>query len=203
VIGSERKTSSAAPPTLPESRAASRSSSTISGPRATLSTHAVLALGQRLGVEPALGLRRLGQVQGQEVGLGVDLVGGLGLVDAEVAVALGGHEGSKAITRIPKPWARWATSWPMRPKPRIPSVLSSSSTPENCERSQRPAIRLAWAGARCGPAQQQRHRVLGRGDDVGLWRVGDDDAALGRGGTSTLSTPSARARWPSGASRAR
>ncbi len=38
VIGSVRKTSRAAPPTLPESRAASRSSSTISGPRATLST---------------------------------------------------------------------------------------------------------------------------------------------------------------------
>ena len=33
----------------------------------------------------------------------------------------------------------------MRPKPRIPSVLSSSSTPENCERSHRPAIRLACA----------------------------------------------------------
>ena len=29
--------------------------------------------------------------------------------------------------------------------------------------------------------QQQRHRVLGRGDHVRLRRVGDDDPALGRG----------------------
>jgi hypothetical protein len=55
--------------------------------------HAVLALGQRLGVEPALGLRRLGQVEREEVRLGVDVVGGPGLLHAEVAVALGADEG--------------------------------------------------------------------------------------------------------------
>ena len=35
----------------------------------------------------------------------------------------------------------------MRPKPKIPSVLSMSSTPENFGRSQRPAVSEAWA---CG-----------------------------------------------------
>ena len=32
--------------------------------------------------------------------------------------------GSYAMTRMPKPVARSATSWPMRPKPRMPSVFS-------------------------------------------------------------------------------
>src|SRR2546423_1241304 len=34
------------------------------------------------------------------------------------------------MTRMPKPFARCATSWPMRPKPRMPSVFSYSSVPE-------------------------------------------------------------------------
>ena len=38
--------------------------------------HPVLALGERLGVEPALGFGRLGQVQGKEVRRGVNLIGG-------------------------------------------------------------------------------------------------------------------------------
>ena len=53
--------------------------------------HAVLALRERLGVQPALGVGRLGQVERDEVGVGVDVVGGLGLLDAELAVALGRH----------------------------------------------------------------------------------------------------------------
>ena len=48
---------------------------------------------------------------------------------------------------MPKPRARCATSWPMRPKPRIPSVFSYSSTPENFERSHLPAVSDAYA---CG-----------------------------------------------------
>jgi hypothetical protein len=31
---------------------------------------------------------------------------------------------SKASTFMSKPRARWATSWPIRPKPRIPRVFS-------------------------------------------------------------------------------
>ena len=48
---------------------------------------------------------------------------------------------------MPKPWARAATSWPMRPKPRIPSVFSYTSTPPNFERSHLPAVSDACA---CG-----------------------------------------------------
>ena len=48
---------------------------------------------------------------------------------------------------MPKPRARCATSWPMRPKPTTPSVFSYSSTPENFERSHLPSISDAYA---CG-----------------------------------------------------
>ena len=54
--------------------------------------HAVLHLRERLGVEPAARLGRLGQVDGDEVGLAVDVGAGLGLLDPELAEALGGHE---------------------------------------------------------------------------------------------------------------
>ena len=54
--------------------------------------HAVLALGEHLGVEPALGVGRLGQVQREEVGDRVDVVGRLGLLDPQLAVALGADE---------------------------------------------------------------------------------------------------------------
>ena len=46
---------------------------------------------------------------------------------------------------MPKPRARWATSWPMRPKPMMPSVFSYSSTPLYLERSQRPSTSEACA----------------------------------------------------------
>src|SRR5687768_8170163 len=41
---------------------------------------------------------------------------------------------------MPNPRARWATSWPIRPKPSTPSVLSYSSTPLNSARSQAPPV---------------------------------------------------------------
>src|SRR4051812_23119183 len=41
---------------------------------------------------------------------------------------------------MPKPSARCATSWPMRPKPSTPSVFSYSSTPLKDERSQAPPV---------------------------------------------------------------
>ena len=54
--------------------------------------HAVLALGQRLGVDEALGLRGLGQVQRDEVAGGEHVVGGLGLLGADLAEALRADE---------------------------------------------------------------------------------------------------------------
>ena len=68
------------------------------------------------------------------------------IVDEDLQAALDTN-GSKAITRIPKPCARAATSWPMRPKPSRPSVFSYSSTPPHLERSQRPSTSALCA---CG-----------------------------------------------------
>ena len=91
--------------------------------------------------------------------------------------------GRRRATRMPKPCARCATSWPMRPKPRMPSVLSvqldaarTSSAPSLPPIERRVRLRDV-----AREREQQRHRVLGGGDDVRLRRVGDDDAALGRG----------------------
>src|SRR5829696_840398 len=48
---------------------------------------------------------------------------------------------------MPRPAARRATSWPIRPKPRIASVFSASSTPPHLDRSHRPCLSAACA---CG-----------------------------------------------------
>ena len=69
-------------------------------------------------------LRRLRQVQRDEVGARVELVRVVDALDAELAEALGGDELVEGDRRrISKAWARAATSWPMRPKPSTPSVL--------------------------------------------------------------------------------
>ena len=55
--------------------------------------------------------------------------------------------GSNATMRIPNAAARCATSFPIRPSPTTPSVLSNSSTPSHLLRSQRPCVSAACA---CG-----------------------------------------------------
>src|SRR5947208_771486 len=55
--------------------------------------------------------------------------------------------GSNAITRIPNPPARAATSEPTRPRPTSPIVLPASSTPSHRDRSHRPSMRSECA---CG-----------------------------------------------------
>ena len=54
--------------------------------------HPILHLGERLSVKPALRFRRFGQVERDEVGLGVKLLGALGLSHAKLAVALSADE---------------------------------------------------------------------------------------------------------------
>ena len=83
---------------------------------------------------------------------------------------------------MPKPSARWATSWPMRPKPSTPSVLSYSSTPLNSDALPgAPGERAVRLRHLARQREQQRERVLGGRDHVRLRRVGDDHAALGGG----------------------
>ena len=64
----------------------------------------------------------------------------------------------------------------------MPSVLSASSTPSHCDRSQRPADEGGVGlGDVAGLGEQHRHGVLGGGEDVRLRRV-DHHHALGGGG---------------------
>ena len=103
-----------------------------------------LRLEQQVAADQARRLRRLRQVDREEVGLGDDLVERQQL-DAHLAAALGGHERVEGDEAHPEPVARSATSLPMRPRPTMPSVLSASSTPSHLLRSQRPATSAAWA----------------------------------------------------------
>jgi hypothetical protein len=64
---------------------------------------AVLHLRERLGVEPVLGIGRLRQVDRDEVGGGVELVAGLGALDAQFAEALLGDVGVEREHPHPEP----------------------------------------------------------------------------------------------------
>ena len=183
MIGSLGKTSSAAPATLPESSASfERRVVDQLAAGAVDDAHAVLHLRERLGVQPAARLGRLGQVDRDEVGLRVDVGARLGLLDAELAVALGGDErveGDDVHAEAAR--ARG-------------DELADAAEAEHAERllvdldaAELRALPLA-GGQRAvrlrdvaGEREHQRDGVLGGGDDVRLRRVGDDDAALGGG----------------------
>ena len=146
---------------------------------------------ERLGVEEAFGLGRLGQVHGDEVGLRVDVLGRVGLVDPQLAVALGADErveGEHAHAEAPRA---------------LGDELADAPEAEDAERllvqldaGVFRAIpfafvqRLVRLGDVAGEREQQRQRVLGGGDDVRLrarWRR--RSRARVAAGTSTLSTP--------------
>ena len=141
---------------------------------------AVLHLRERLGVEPAARLGRLGQVDGDEVGLAVDVGARLGLVDAELAEALGGHE------RVEREHAHAEA---LRAGGDELADAAEAEDPErllvDLDAAELRALPLAGgeAGVRLRDVARQREHqrdgVLRRGDDVRLRRVGDDDAALG------------------------
>ena len=57
--------------------------------------------------------------------------------------------GSCAMSRMPNAAARRATSWPMRPRPASPSVLSRTSSPRNFFFSHLPCFIAASAAGRC------------------------------------------------------
>ncbi len=148
--------------------------------RAVDHADAVLHLRERLGVQPAARLGRLGQVDRDEVGLGVDVGARLGLLDAQLAVALGAHERVEGDHAHPEA-ARAGRD-----------ELADAAEPEHAERllvDLDPAELRALPLARGQRAvrlrdvarqrEHQRHGVLRGGDDVRLRRVGDDDAALG------------------------
>src|SRR6059058_3149869 len=72
------------------------------------------------------------QVAGKTLG-----VIGLGRIGREVA--------QRAVTVMPSPFARWATSRPIRPRPTTPSVLPATWVPTNLFRSHPPPLTVACA----------------------------------------------------------
>ena len=142
--------------------------------------HPVAHLRERLGVQPALGLGRVGQVDGDEVGAGVELVGALGALDAEIGVALAAHIG------VIRDDTHAEAARPLRHQLADPPEADDAQRlVVELDARQLGAVPPARTQRRVGlrdvarERQQQRHRVLGRRDDVGLRRVGHDDAALG------------------------
>ncbi len=142
--------------------------------------HAVAHLRERLGVQPAARLGRLRQVDGDEVGLAVDVAARLGLLDAELAEALGGDERVEGEHAHAEALGAGGDE------------LADAAEAEDAERllvdldaAELRALPLAGgeAGVRLRDVarqrQHQRDGVLRGGDDVRLRRVGDDDPALG------------------------
>ncbi len=142
---------------------------------------AVLHLRERLGVQPAARLGRLGQVDGDEVGDGVDVGAGLGLLDAELAITLGGHERVVGDDAHPEPPRAGGHELADAAEAEDPEHLLVDLDAAELRALPLPggqrAVRLRDVARE---REHQRHRVLRGGDDVRLRRVGDDDAALGR-----------------------
>ena len=87
---------------------------------------------------------------------------------------------------IPKPWARRATAWPIRPNPTIPIVApwtsgpSSSSGPQVFQRPSR--TYRSPSGSAAGRGHQQRPGEVGGRLGQDARRVADRDAAPRAGG---------------------
>ena len=98
--------------------------------------------------------------------------------------------GSNTTTRIPNARARVATSWPMRPKPTMPSTLSASSTPANRLRSHRPWVSAACAWGMLRAIASSRPRACSAA--ATMFEPGALATMIPRrvaAATSTLSTP--------------
>ena len=139
-----------------------------------------LGLEQQLAPDQALRLGRLREVDGEEVGLGDDLVERQQL-DTELAAAFGGHERVEGD----EPHAEAAGP--------VGDELADATEAGDAERlvGELDALPLAalpapgderrvGLGHVAGLGEQQRHRVLGGGDDVRLRGVDDHHAAAGR-----------------------
>ena len=85
--------------------------------------------GDRVAIDQATGLVGQGRVERDDVGSRQQLLERLELVDAEVAEPVAANERVEGDDVHPRPSARRATCWPMRPKPTTPSVFPANSMP--------------------------------------------------------------------------
>jgi hypothetical protein len=142
--------------------------------------HAVLHRRERVGVQEVLGVGVLRQVDGDEVSDLVDGLGADGSLDPELAEALLGHVG------IERHHAHAEPAGPVRDE------LADATEADDAEHfvvqfhagelravpapGHQRSMRLRHVA---GQREQQGHRVLGGGDDIGLRGVGDDDSLAG------------------------
>ena len=183
VKGSEGKTSSAAPASLPLSSPASdRVEVDQLAAGAVDDPGAVLHRGDRVGVDQADRLRRLRRVQGDDVGAAEQVLEVLGPLDAELAEALGGDElvegddlHLEALGALGDELADAAEADHAEGLAVELGALELGPLPGAA--GQR-AVRLRDVAAE---GEHQGQRVLGGGDRVRFGRVGDDHAAAGGG----------------------
>ena len=184
VKGSEGKTSSAAPPSLPDSRPAISASRSTSSPRAQLTRRAPSFIAAIVSVaDQADRLRRLRHVQGDQVGAAEDLLDAVEPLDPELAEALGGDElvegddvHLEALGALGDELADAAEADHAEGLAVELGALELGAVPAPGDQR---FVRLRDVAEE---GQSQRQRVLGGGDRVRLGRVGDDDAAAGGGG---------------------
>ena len=175
--GSTEKTSSAAPATLPDSRAAMRASSSTRSPRRVHDPHAVAHLRDRVRVDRAARLVGQRQVQRQEVGPREHVVEARAL-DSQLAKALLGDE------RVVRDDLHLQ---PERAARDLPTDAAEAEHAEHLvgelDASPSRALPATRDERRVGlrhiarEREQQRERVLGRRDDVRLGGVRDHDPA--------------------------
>jgi len=141
--------------------------------------HAIAHLRQRLGVDHAVGIVGRRHVQREEVSLRVDLIGRVRLLDLQRLVELGrdervvgddAHAERLRAVRDELPDAAEAED----PERLVHELDAAEVLAVPASGAQR-AVRLRDVARE---RQQQRHRVLGRRDDVRARRVDDDDAAF-------------------------
>ena len=144
--------------------------------------HAVPHRGESLGIEPVLRLGGNREVDGDEVGPGVHVLGRLGTLHSELAEALLGDvgvEGDDAHSEAERPLRHQLTDAPEADHAkRLVVQLDAAELRALPGAMDERLVRLRHLASEC---QQQRERVLGRRDHVRLRRVRDDHAALGGG----------------------
>ena len=206
MTGSAGKTSSAAPPTLPESSAGlERLEVDQLAAGAVDDPHPVLHLRDRFGIDPVDRVGRLRQVDGHDVRLGVEVVGRLGALDAQLAEALRGDELVEGdhlhLERLGPLGDQLADpAEPDHAERLAVQLVAGESRPRPLAADQR-GVRLGDVAAQ---GQSQRQGVLGGGHRVRLGGVDDHDArAWWRRPRRRCRRRSPRGRSPSASSRAR
>ena len=182
VVGSTANTSSAAPPRWPSSSALASASSSTMPPRAVFTRRAPGFIRRELVLaEQPLGLRRPRQMDRHEVGLDQERLERGHRVDAHLLRALGAHVGIERDHAHAEPGGALGHERAHPAEPHEADRLAGELDALPLRALPRPPLQRG-VGLRdvARLRQQQRHRLLGGADDVGLRRVDDHHPAARR-----------------------